>query len=274
MTIGRRWLVAGALLGAAVMTGVPAFALGSGPGAARGNAAGTGSGGVNGAGSGAGANGSGDGSVQSARLAAVKAAATLAITKREDALTAAEAVIRATAFLGADQQILLGQLQSAASGLTGLGATIQADTTPAAAAADSAHIFNQYRVFALVIPVAHLVRAGDAALNVVIPDLGKVATLAQGRISPADQPLLTDLTAQVAKASAELTGLSAQLEADTPAEWNASHQLFATDRAALRSARQALAEARQDAHAIAADLSPATSSVPTTSTPVASTTTG
>ncbi len=243
--------------------------LGSGGGAAGGVASGGGGGAAGGN-----AAGSGLTAGQAARLAAIKSAAATAIAKRESALSAAESVIQSTSYLGADQQILLSELQSAASGLTTLGTTIQADTTPATAAVDAARIFTQYRVFALLIPVAHLVRADDAALNVVVPDLNKVAALAKSVITPADQPLLTDLTSEVAKASADLSGLSGQLEGFTPAEWNANQRLFATDRAALSSACQALEQARQDAHKIVADLRIQANSAPTTAAPAGSTTTG
>jgi hypothetical protein len=58
---------------------------------------------------------------------------------------------------------LLSELNGGISGLSAPAPTIQAQTSVVAFRAEAAEILSEYRVYALVLPQAHLVRASDLA---------------------------------------------------------------------------------------------------------------
>src|SRR6476620_4147514 len=117
-------------------------------------------------------------------LAAIKTAAHTAIHERVVALDAASVVVNRSNFMGADQAQRLGVMKGDVTALQQLDDQIQADSTVAAAKADAAKVFTDYRVFALVLPATHLTRAADAVTNVAGPDLGqKVAPKLQAAIT-------------------------------------------------------------------------------------------
>ncbi len=193
-----------------------------------------------------------------AGVAAVKQAAHVAIERRVASLNAAIGVVQSSTFLGADQATLLQLMQSDVSGLQQLDQTIQADTTLQAARTDARKIFTDYRVYALMLPVVHMVRGADAVTKVIVPKLDAAATHLQDAITQHNasnlQPLLDDLEAQVAAAQQLVSGLPGHLEALKPADWNANHQVLQPSRDRLQSARLDLRRARQDARDIVSGL--------------------
>src|SRR3954468_14462020 len=188
-------------------------------------------------------------------LDAVKQAAHTAVTNRVTALNRAITAVNQAPNLGTDQAALVTTMQHDISGLGDLDTTIQADTTVGDAKADARKVFTDFRVFALVLPVTHMVVATDRIDNAVIPRLDDVVTKLQGLITEANatnqQATLDDMKTQIAAAQTATNGLSADLQAFTPAQYNADHSLLSGDRAKLRTARADLQKARQDAKSIA-----------------------
>src|SRR5438067_399648 len=156
-------------------------------------------------------------------LQALKDAAHTATTTRIADLNKAITSVDGTAFLGADQSALMAGMQNDITGLKTLDTTIQADTAITAAKADAQRIFTDFRVYALVLPVTHLVVATDAMTNVVIPKMTTVADALQLIITKtnaaSEQPTLDDMKAQIAGALTATNGLAADLQSFTPAQW-------------------------------------------------------
>ena len=119
-------------------------------------------------------------------------------------------------------------------------------------------IFSDYRVYALVLPVGHMVRAVDVVDNLIAPALNQAAGMFETAITTRGltslQPTLDDMKAQLATAAQATSGLAARLEALTPAQWNASHEVLSSPRSSLDAARDALRKARQDGNTILAGL--------------------
>jgi hypothetical protein len=183
-------------------------------------------------------------------LAKIQAAARAAIDQRLSSLNQVITVLNGTTSLGSDQATLVGTAKADIAGLTTLEATIAADTTVQQARTDAQTIFTGYRVFALVIPVDHMVRVTDGITNVVVPKLTALETKWAGLNDPAIATLLADMQSQTQAAGQAVTGLPATLEGYTPAPWNANHSLLSGARSTLATARQDLEKARQDAKQI------------------------
>jgi hypothetical protein len=189
-----------------------------------------------------------------AGLDTIKQAAHTAIENRLTALNAAIAVVNGSSFMESDQGVIKGELQADVSGLTALDQKIQSDTTTEQAKADAQTIFTDYRVFALMLPVAHMTRASDAIVHVVAPHLDNVAAKLQDAITKKGatslQATLDDMKAQIAAAVKLASPLPTRLEVLKPADWNANHEVLQPDRSALEQARTDLKKARSDAAAI------------------------
>ena len=86
-------------------------------------------------------------------------------------------------------------------------------------------------------------------MNVYLPAVQKAITQLQADESPSNQavlaPIITNMQAQVQLATTATNGLSAQLLAFTPAEWNADHGLLSGPATELRIADRALAHGVQ-----------------------------
>jgi hypothetical protein len=191
-------------------------------------------------------------------LDAIKAAAHTAVTNRVTRLNSAIGVVTQNTHLGADQATLATRMQDDITGLNQLDATVQADTTAATAKADAQKVFTDFRIFALVLPVTHMVVATDTVNDAVVPRLNDITTKLQDLITKKNatdqQATLDDMKTQIAAAQAATAGLSADLLTFTPAQWNANHTLLQADRDKLRTARTDLVKARQDAKSIVAAL--------------------
>jgi hypothetical protein len=193
-----------------------------------------------------------------APLAQIQAAAATAINARISSLNAAIADVQKRTDLGGDQAVLLHSLQADVSGLTQLGVKIAADTDQAAARTDYHQVATNFLVYSLTLPVTHLVSASDRINNTVAPRLTAGAAKIAAKLTPADQatvqPLLTDLTNQVAKAETAIKGLPSSLEAYTPSQLQANHDLLKPARTSLAAAKTAITQARHDAKQVAADV--------------------
>jgi hypothetical protein len=172
------------------------------------------------------------------------------IERRVGSLQFALRVIAAKSFLGSDQAALETNLNADISGLQALDAKIQADTTLQQALADRAQILTGFRVYLLVLPVVNLVIETDFITNVEIPavnaDIAQIQALVNTTNQVVLEPLITDMQNQVSIATTATSGLSAQLLAYTPAEWNANHRLLANAYVDVRTANRAMLQANVD----------------------------
>jgi hypothetical protein len=190
------------------------------------------------------------GAASSAVLARLQAAGVAAINQRLTALNQVVTVLNGTSWLGPDQATLVGVAQGDITGLTKLEGQIQADTTVQQAKTDDQQIFAGFRVFALVIPVDHMVRASDGITDVVVPKFNTLETKWAALNDPQIASLLADMQSKTQAADAAVNGLPTTVEALTPSSWNSDHAVLSAPRSELASARQDLKQARDDAQQI------------------------
>jgi hypothetical protein len=203
------------------------------------------------------------------RLAAIKARAAAAISRRHTSLVANIAGVSANTVINAtDKATLLATLNNDLSGLTALGGKIAADTTVAQASADYQTIFTTYRVYALALPQVRYAAATDDITGGVLPRLTdadtKLAALLMGvdsdKDTPAVQAAMTDLGTQITAATSATNGLSASVLALTPAQYDANHALLSGPRATLAGASKDVRAARADVATVMAALANVSSS--------------
>ncbi len=160
----------------------------------------------------------------------LKERAALDIDARARELAGAIKGVQDRPWLGSDGTTLVTNMESDLSGLEALGNKIQSDTTVPEVLADTGLIFTQYRVFALVQPVVADVIRIDRMTNISLPYLTKEIAYLQSRENSSNQgvigPLIANMQAQDQTVVNETNGLSAELIAFTPAEWNANHGLL------------------------------------------------
>jgi hypothetical protein len=189
-----------------------------------------------------------------ATLAGIKLKAATEINRRVHDLTAAVAKTNEAKGLGSGQAALVAYLGADIAPLTQLNQKIQADSNVQQARQDFGTIFTGFRVYALVLPAARIAGDADRATATTIPALTAAATKAQQHVNPGNQavlqPLIDDLTAQVAAANRASSGLAATVFAYTPARWNADHGLLSSARAADKTTDFALDTGRDDVRAI------------------------
>jgi hypothetical protein len=163
-------------------------------------------------------------------LRRLKEAAAQDIDGRVRELAGAIKGVQDRSWLGNDGTTLVNNMQSDLSGLEALGNKIQSDVTAQQVLADTALIFSEFRVYALVQPVVADVIRIDRMTNITLPYLTKEIAYLQSRENPSNQgvigPLVANMQAQDQTAANELNGLSAELIAFTPAQWNANHGLL------------------------------------------------
>ena len=172
------------------------------------------------------------------------------IAERVSSLDATIKTVQGRAFLDADGTTLVNGMGSDISGLQALGVTIAGDTSAAQAAADRALIFSEFCVYRLVLPVVSNVSETDRAVNVVLPAVQDAITKLEADENSSNQgvlgPIIANMQAQVQLATSATNGLSAQLLAYTPAEWDADHGLLNGPTTELRIADRALQAADND----------------------------
>lgn len=164
----------------------------------------------------------------------------------------------------ADRSALAAELAATRSGLAGLKATIDADSTVGQLRTDLPKIATDYRVYLLVVPQVHLVIAADAEtaavarLRELSTDLAARIARAQaaGRDVTGAQADLAAMNGAITDAAVQVQGLSAQLLTLTPARWNAgaAGPVLQHARSMEVSAHDLLRAARADAAACLAAL--------------------
>ena len=139
-----------------------------------------------------------------------------------------------------------------------LGQKIASDTTVQQAAQDFSSIFGGYRVFALVLPAAHLAAGADRMTATTIPALAADEAKAQTHVTTTNQallqPLLADLAAQITTATTNSSGAATAVLAFTPSQWNTDHGLLLPATSSERNARAAQSQGGHDLRQITEDL--------------------
>ncbi len=174
------------------------------------------------------------------------------------------AVIVAPFLTSSDRAALENEIGSTRTGLQGLKATIDADTTVDALKMDLPKIATDYRVYLLVVPQVHLTRGSDAesaAANRLTTLAGRLQQLitfaqSQGRDVTAAQAALAAMDTDIHDAQGQLSGLSGKILALTPADWNdnSAAPVLNGARAGEKSAHDELVAARNEAKAVIAAL--------------------
>jgi len=147
------------------------------------------------------------------------------------------------------QAALQAILDDSAAGLRALRAEIEADTTLPELREDIGSIFEDFRIYVLVVRQVWLVVAADtvdaavAALDETAADLAVLIERAEagGQDVTEAKAHLEAMEAAIAEAMAGVDGVAEDVLPLTPADWNAG-----TAGPVLREARQAIADARAD----------------------------
>ncbi|MGO8863741.1 MAG: hypothetical protein ACLQRH_23695 [Acidimicrobiales bacterium] len=203
-------------------------------------------------------------------LSTIQAAATAAITLRVNDLNAAITKVNGSKDLGSDSAALAAYLSSDIGPLQALGQKIAGDTSVTTAKSDTASIYTNFRVLALVLPAAHLAATVDGIDVTALPNLTSLAAKAESRVNPSNQavlqPLINDMNAQISAATTGTSGVASTVLGYTPAQWNANHDLLAPAHGAVQAAIANIAKARSDAQQIRAALASDKPAATTTST--------
>ncbi|MEW5991237.1 MAG: hypothetical protein AB1736_07840 [Chloroflexota bacterium] len=172
------------------------------------------------------------------------------IDRRLATIDRLENAIETSRALTDDHQAALQRiLDNAAAGLRALRAEIEADTTLAELREDINSIFEDFRIYVLVVRQVWLVMAADtvdvagAKLEETAADLAVLIERAEAAGQDVTEALahLEAMEAAIAEALGGVDGVAADVLPLTPADWNDG-----TAGPILREARQAIAEARAD----------------------------
>ena len=147
------------------------------------------------------------------------------------------------------QAALQAILDASGAGLPALRAEIEADTTLAELREDIGSIFEDYRIYVLVVRQVWLVVAADtvdvagAALDETAADLAVLIERAEaaGKDVTEAKAHLAAMEAAIAEALAGVDGVAEDVLPLTPAQWNDG-----TAGPVLREARQAIVDAKAD----------------------------
>jgi TolA-binding protein len=196
-------------------------------------------------------------------LASVQAAAVTETGKRITSLTAAIGKATAnTTLSSSDKTTILETLNRDLTGMKAVAAKIAADSTLVQAEADHSTIFKDYRVYAVSLPqsayAAIAVNITFSASARLTREEARLSRLLSGKdaakSTTALQAALTDMSAQIDKATNAVSGLSAGVLAVTPEQYNSNHAVLVPFKASVVAARTALKQARSDAKIVRAAL--------------------
>ena len=186
-----------------------------------------------------------------------------AIDSRLPALAEAKTALAGNEHVTDDHQAALeADLDESAARLRQLAEAIKADTDRTALAEHCRSIFEDNRVFALVLPRVRLVVGADTAAA-ASGKLGDVANqladaIAQAEVAGQDVSQgkldLDLMKSHIASGVASAASVPGAVLGLTPADWNADHDVLAPARQSLRSARADLKAARDLAHKIRREL--------------------
>jgi hypothetical protein len=186
-------------------------------------------------------------------LEALRTRCLAAIDVRLPALAAAKADVAGNQHLTADHKAALtSDIDETTARLQTLAAEIKADADLATLRDHCHSIFQDNRVFALVLPRSRLVVGADTATAAgdKLSDIaGKLADAiakaeAAGRDVTQAKADLDAMKAQIASATAAAGSVPGAVLGLTPADWNANHDVLTPARQQLRAARTDLRVAR------------------------------
>jgi len=181
------------------------------------------------------------------------------IERRITALNEASKVVAQTEKLSAgDKQALTYEINSTVAGLTALKGKLAVDTTLIDARTDARSILTQYRVYALVLPKARLVKVADGqiALEAKFSDLSTKFLQRFSELKAAGQDIstlevtLSNMNIKVENASAISAAIQTKVIALQPSDYNTDHTILSGDRDQLKTAHDDLTAARADAKTI------------------------
>lgn len=200
---------------------------------------------------------------QQARLQVIISKGDLEITRRLTKLQALNSKITAaTRLSAADKTALQNEVTAAISGLTTLKTQLDSETTLEGAKTDVKNIYNEYRVYALVLPKVHLIRTADSQ-QATEAKLSALATKLQSRITAAKeagkdvtdlQSKLDDMTAMISAAQAISTKVQSAVIDLEPSDYNTDHSILNGYSAQLKTAHADNKTAYTDAKAIVSGL--------------------
>lgn len=174
-----------------------------------------------------------------------------------------------------DKAALSRQVNDEISGLTALETKLSADTTASAARSDVQSIIGDYRVYVLMLPKVRMIAAADR-FTVVAGKLTSLHDKLQARVnslnlsSAAASQLsakLADMKAKIDDAKSKFGGLTGQLLALQPTDYNSNHALLETFRTAMATAHSDLKAARDDAKSVISALGPGSAGAHSTASP-------
>jgi hypothetical protein len=182
------------------------------------------------------------------------------ITNLSNALTKLTASTKLTP---ADKTALQGQINTELTGLAALKGKLAADTDVATAHVDVQAIVNDYRVYVLMLPKTRLIATIDRFIDVEDKLTSIDSTLqtkvnadrAAGKDTASMQASLDDLKSKIADATSKTDGMTAQLLALVPTDYNADHAILLTFHQSLIAAQTDVKTARDDATSVASALS-------------------
>ena len=185
---------------------------------------------------------------------AFRARCLAAIDVRLPALSAAAAAVTAHEHLTDEHEAALSaDIAETTARLVALAESIKADSDPAVLRQHCRSIFEDNRVFALVLPRVRLVLGADSA-TAAAGRLGTVAGRLEAAIAEAEaagrdmtqaRADLEAMRAAIASGQASAQSVPGATLGLTPADWNADHTVLDPARASLRSARSDLKAARE-----------------------------
>jgi hypothetical protein len=202
-------------------------------------------------------------------LEALRARCLAAIDVRLPALAAAKADVSANGHVTADHKAaVIADIDQTTARLQTLAGEIKADTALSDLRNHCRSIFQDNRVFALVLPRARLVVGADTAdaagqkLTDVAGKLSDAISKAEaaGRDVTQAKADLDALKGQIAAGEAAANSVPGAVLGLTPADWNANHDVLQPARQSLQTARTDLKAARDLAVKIRNELKPAAGS--------------
>jgi hypothetical protein len=161
-----------------------------------------------------------------------------------------------------DKTALTAEVQAELTGLIALKSKLASDTTLAECVTDVQNIFNDYRVYALLLPKIRMITVTDrftaveAELTTLQPLLQTAIDTqnAAGKSTTAMQATLDDLHTKTAAAGALTSIVDAPLIALQPTDYDSNHAVLETYRTSLGTALADIQAASSDAKTLAAEL--------------------
>ena len=180
------------------------------------------------------------------------------ITRRLTSLNAVAGKISSASKLSsADKATLSDEVSTEISGLTTLKANLDDATDTATAKTDAESIFNDYRVYALILPKINLVKTADdqQVTETKLTSLAtKLKTSLAAKPNAGLQTKLDDMNSQIAASQGISSSIESAVVSLQPSDYNSDHTILSGDRDKLKTAQADNKVAIADGKAIVAGL--------------------